>query len=168
MNKNDTVLSNLIQLDITKLKDEELNKTAQTVAKMLNINGLRRKINTALLQIIEMSNTIVDNNKKLEIIKKLLQGQKTIEQHTRNFRRKNTIKTETKDIKNFITVTTETLTAIKNYIPKKEQPKKTEPKELKTVKDLGETTPSATTPKAEEKANKPTTKATTLTKTTKK
>jgi len=47
MNKNDIVLSNLVQLDITKLKDEELNKTAQTIAKTLNINGLRRNINTA-------------------------------------------------------------------------------------------------------------------------
>ncbi len=168
MNKNDTVLSNLVQLDITKLKDEELTKTAQTIAKTLNINGLRRNINTALFQIIEMSNTIVDNNKKLEIVRKLLIGQRTIEQHTRNFRRKNTIKTETKDIKNFITTTVETLTAIKNYIPKKEQAKKTEPKELKTVKEIGETTQSATTPKAEEKANKPTTKATASTKTTKK
>ena len=163
MNKNDIVLSNLVQLDITKLKDEELNKTAQTIAKTLNINGLRRNINTALFQIIEMSATIVDNNKKLEIIKKLLQEQKTIEQHTRNFKRKNTIKTETKDIKNFITTTVETLTAIKNYIPKKEQPKKAEPKELKTVKEIGETTPVA-----DVKANKTTTKAITPTKTTKK
>lgn len=165
MNKNDTVLSNLIQLDITKLKDEELNKTAQTVAKMLNVNGLRRNVNTALFQIIEMSNTIVDNNKKLEIIKKLLQGQKTIEQHTKNFRRKNITKTETKDIKDFITITVETLTGIKNYIPKKEQPKKTELKELKTVKELGETTEL---PVAKVTENKPTTKATTPTKTTKK
>lgn len=163
MNKNDLVLSNLVQLDISKLDEKELNKTAQTIAKTLNINGLRRNINTALFQIIEMSNTIVDNNKKLELVKKLLQSQKVIETNVRNFRRKSIIATEPKDIKNFITTTVETLTAIKNYIPKKEQPKKAEPKELKTVKEIGETTPVA-----EVKANKTTTKATTPTKTTKK
>lgn len=162
MNKNDLVLSNLVQLDISKLDEKELNKTAQTIAKTLNINGLRRNINTALFQIIEMSNTIVDNNKKLELVKKLLQSQKVIETNVRNFRRKSIIATEPKDIKNFITTTVETLTAIKNYIPQKEQPKKAEPKELKTVKEIGETTPpataSATASATGEKTNKTTTK----------
>lgn len=115
-----------------------------------------------------MSDTIVDNNKKLELVKKLLQGQKVIETNVRNFKRKSIIATEPKDIKNFITTTVETLTAIKNYIPKKEQPKKAEPKELKTVKEIGETTPSATTSATGEKANKTTTKAKTPTKTAKK
>lgn len=158
MNKNDLVLSNLVQLDISKLDEKELNKTAQTIAKTLNINGLRRNINTALFQIIEMSNTIVDNNKKLELVKKLLQSQKVIETNVRNFRRKSIIATEPKDIKNFITTTVETLTAIKNYIPQKEQPKKAEPKELKTVKEIGETTPPATASATGEKTNKTTTK----------
>lgn len=115
-----------------------------------------------------MSDTIVDNNKKLELVKKLLQGQKVIESNVRNFRRKSIVAAEPKDIKNFITITVETLTAIKNYIPKKEQPKKAEPKELKTVKEIGETTPPATTSATGEKANKITTKTTTPTKIAKK
>lgn len=43
MNKNDVVLSNLVQLDITKLKDEELNKTAQNISRTLNINRIEKK-----------------------------------------------------------------------------------------------------------------------------
>ena len=73
--------------------------------------------------------------------------------------------TDKKDKITFITTTAEILTAISKYQP---QPKKAKTKELKTVKELGETTePKATTPVAEEKANKPTTTATTKTATKK-
>lgn len=161
--KNNLILTKLKETDITKLKDDELNKTAKEVANTININGLRRHINYSLFQITTDEN--IDNNKKLELVKSLLEGQKLIEVNVRNFRRKSIIATDKKDIITFITTTAEILTAISKYQP---QPKKAKTKELKTVKEIGETTSTATTPKAEEKANKPTTKATTPTKTTKK
>lgn len=161
--KNNSILTKLKETDITKLKDDELNKTAKEVANTININGLRRHINYSLFQITTDEN--IDNNKKLELVKSLLEGQKLIEVNVRNFRRKSIIATDKKDIITFITTTAEILTAISKYQP---QPKKAKTKELKTVKEIGETTSTATTPKAEEKANKPTTKATTPTKTTKK
>lgn len=161
--KNNSILTKLKETDITKLKDDELNKTAKEIANTININGLRRNINYSLFQIT--TDESIDNNKKLDIIKSLLQGQKLIEVNVRNFRRKSIIATDKKDIITFITTTAEVLTAISKYQP---QPKKAKTKELKTVKEIGEITSTATTPKAEEKANKPTTKATTPTKTTKK
>lgn len=156
--KNNLILTKLKETDITKLKDDELTKTAKEIANTININGLRRHINYSLFQIT--TDEAIDNNKKLDIIKSLLQGQKLIEVNVRNFRRKSIIATDKKDIITFITTTAETLTAISKYQP---QPKKAKTKELKTVKELGETTK----PVAEEKANKPTTTATTKTATTK-
>jgi hypothetical protein len=159
--KNNSILTKLKETDITKLKDDELNKTAKEIANTININGLRRHINYSLFQIT--TDESIDNNKKLDIIKSLLQGQKLIEVNVRNFRRKSIMATDKKDIITFITTTAEILTAISKY-----QPKKAKTKELKTVKELGETTePKATTPVAEEKANKPTTTATTKTATKK-
>ena len=161
--KNNLILTKLKETDITKLKDDELNKTAKEIANTININGLRRHINYSLFQIT--TDESIDNNKKLDIIKNLLQGQKLIEVNVRNFRRKSIMATDKKDIITFITTTAEILTAISKYQP---QPKKAKTKELKTVKELGETTePKATTPVAEEKANKPTTTATTKTATKK-
>ena len=156
--KNNLILTKLKETDITKLKDDELNKTAKEIANTININGLRRHINYSLFQIT--TDESIDNNKKLDIIKSLLQGQKLIEVNVRNFRRKSIMATDKKDIITFITTTAEILTAISKYQP---QPKKAKTKELKTVKELGETTK----PVAEEKANKPTTTATTKTATKK-
>lgn len=159
--KNNLILTKLKETDVTKLKDDELNKTAKEIANTININGLRRHINYSLFQIT--TDESIDNNKKLNRIKSLLEGQKLIEVNVRNFKRKSIIATEKKDIITFITTTAETLTAISKYQP---QPKKAKTKELKTVKEIGEITSKATTPVAEEKANKPTTKV--IAKTTKK
>lgn len=162
--KNNLILTKLKETDITKLKDDELNKTAKEIANTININGLRRHINYSLFQITTDEN--IDNNKKLELVKSLLQGQKLIEVNVRNFRRKSIIATDKKDIITFITTTAEVLTAISKYQP---QPKKAKTKELKTVKEIGETTtPKETKPVAKVTENKTTTKATTPTKTTKK
>ena len=163
--KNKLILTKLKETDITKLKDDELNKTAKEIANTININGLRRHINYSLFQIT--TDESIDNNKKLDIIKSLLAGQKLIEVNVRNFRRKSIIATDKKDIITFITTTAEVLTAISKYQP---QPKKAKTKELKTVKEIGETTSTATTqpPVAKVTENKTTTKATTPTKTTKK
>ncbi len=150
--KNNLILTKLKETDITKLKDDELNKTAKEIANTININGLRRHINYSLFQIT--TDESIDNNKKLDIIKSLLQGQKLIEVNVRNFRRKSIIATDKKDIITFITTTAETLTAINKYQP---QPKKAKTKELKTVKELGETTK----PVAKVTENKTTTPATT-------
>lgn len=158
--KNNSILTKLKETDITKLKDEELTKTAKEIANTININGLRRHINYSLFQIT--TDESIDNNKKLDTIKSLLKGQKLIEANVRNFRRKSIIATEPKDIKNFITTTAEILTTINKYQPKKAQPKKAETKELKTVKEIGETTPKATTV-VTEKATKTSTSATTKT-----
>ena len=160
--KNNLILTKLKETDITKLKDDELTKTAKEIANTININGLRRHINYSLFQIT--TDGSIDNNKKLDIIKSLLAGQKLIEINVRNFRRKSIIATDKKDIITFITTTAETLTAINKYQP---QPKKAKTKELKTVKELGETIPPATTSATGEKANKPTTTATTKTATKK-
>lgn len=162
--KNNLILTKLKETDITKLKDDELNKTAKEIANTININGLRRHINYSLFQIT--TDESIDNNKKLDIIKSLLAGQKLIEINVRNFRRKSIIATDKKDIITFITTTAEVLTAISKYQP---QPKKAKTKELKTVKEIGETTtPKETKPVAKVTENKTTTKATTPTKTTKK
>ena len=154
--KNNLILTKLKETDITKLKDDELAKTAKEIANNININGLHRHINYSLFQIT--TDESIDNNKKLDIIKSLLKGQKLIEVNVRNFKRKSIIATEPKDIKNFITTTVETLTAINQYQPKKAQPKKAETKELKTVKEIGEIKPAAKV-----KATKTPTSATTKT-----
>lgn len=152
--KNNLILTKLKETDITKLKDDELNKTAKEIANTININGLRRHINYSLFQITTDEN--IDNNKKLELVKSLLEGQKLIEVNVRNFRRKSIIATDKKDIITFITTTAEILTAISKYQP---QPKKAKTKELKTVKELGETTtPKETKPVAKVTENKTTTK----------
>ena len=49
--KNNLILTKLKETDITKLKDDELNKTAKEIANTININGLRRHINYSLFQI---------------------------------------------------------------------------------------------------------------------
>ena len=94
--KNNLILTKLKETDITKLKDDELNKTAKEIANTININGLRRHINYSLFQIT--TDESIDNNKKLDIIKNLLQGQKLIEVNVRNFRRKSIMATDKKDI----------------------------------------------------------------------
>ena len=128
--KNNLILTKLKEIDITKLTEDELTKTAKEIATTININGLRRHINYALFQITTDEST--DNNKKLDIIKSLLQGQKIIDANVRNFKRKTTmVATDKKDIITFITTTVETLTAISKYQP---QPKKAKTEDVKEVK----------------------------------
>ena len=111
--KNDSILTILEGIDVTKLKDEELNKTAQNIATTININGLRRHINSTLMIVVETE--AKDNNQKLELVKKLLNNQKTIEKNVRNFKRKSTIAIDKTDNITFITVTKDILTTIQKY-----------------------------------------------------
>ncbi len=138
-NKNNILFKTLVGLDINKLKDDELIKISKNISKDININGLRRHVNYSLFQIVV--DETIDNNKKLEIIKNLLQNQKTIETNVRNFRRKSITPTDVKDVVIFIKTTTELLKTIQKYeIPKEEK----KPKETKESKG---TTKSATTTK---------------------
>ena len=139
-NKNHTLLTTLAELDINKLKDDELIKVSKNISKNINVNGLRRNINTTLIQIIETTDTSMDNNKKIEFIKKLLNGQKTIETNVRNFRRKSITPTDVKDVVIFIKTTKELLNTIHQYQVPKEEKKPKETKENKTT-----TKPTTTT-----------------------
>lgn len=137
-NKNNTLLNTLVELDITKLKDDELKKVSKNISKNINVNGLRRNINMTLIQIIETTDTSMDNNKKIEFIKKLLNGQKIIETNVRNFRRKSALPIDTKDITTFIKTTTEVLKTIQQYQPLKEEKMS---KELKDIEQKKPTSP---------------------------
>lgn len=120
--KNDSILNTLKELDVTKLNETELNKTAQKVATTININGLRRHINSTLMLVVESKNK--DDKQKLELIKTLLNGQKLMEKNVRNFKRKTAIApTNKNDISNFITTTAEILTILNQYKPTKEEKK---------------------------------------------
>lgn len=132
-NKNNLLFNTLVELDINKLKDDELKKVSKNIAKNINVNGLRRNINTTLIQILEITDTSMDNNKKIEFIKNLLKGQKTIETNVRNFRRKSSLPADTKDITTFIKTTIEVLKTIQQYEIPKEEKKPTETKENKTT-----------------------------------
>ena len=138
-NKNNLLFNTLVELDINKLKDDELKKVSKYIAKNINVNGLRRNINITLIQIIETTDTSMDNNKKIEFIKKLLNGQKLIETNVRNFRRKSSLPTDTKAIITFIKTTTEILKTIQQYQPLKEE------KKLKEVKDIEQKKPTPPT-----------------------
>ncbi len=138
-NKNNILFNTLVGLDINKLKDDELIKISKNISKDININGLRRHVNYSLFQIVV--DETIDNNKKLEIIKNLLQNQKTIETNVRNFRRKSITPTDVKDVVIFIKTTTELLKTIQKYEIPKEEKKPKETKENKT------TTKSTTTTK---------------------
>lgn len=135
-NKNNTLLTTLIELDINKLKDDELIKVSKNISKNINVNGLRRNINTTLIQILETTDTSMDNNKKIEFIKKLLKGQKTIETNVRNFRRKSSLPKDVKDVTLFIKTTTEVLKTIQQYQPLKEEKKLKETKEVEAKKPI--------------------------------
>lgn len=135
-NKNNTLLTTLTELDINKLKDDELIKVSKNISKNINVNGLRRNINTTLIQILETTDTSMDNNKKIEFIKKLLKGQKTIETNVRNFRRKSSLPTDVKDVTLFIKTTTEVLKTIQQYQPVKEEKKLKETKEVETKQPI--------------------------------
>ena len=130
-NKNDILFNTLVGLDINKLKDDELIKISKNISKDININGLRRHVNYSLFQIVVDEN--IDNNKKLEIIKDLLQNQKTIETNVRNFRRKSISPTDVKDVVIFIKTTTELLKTIHQYQTPNEENKPKETKENKVV-----------------------------------
>lgn len=138
-NKNNTLLTTLIELDINKLKDDELIKVSKNISKNINVNGLRRNINTTLIQILETTDTSMDNNQKIEFIKKLLKGQKTIETNVRNFRRKSSLPKDVKDVTLFIKTTTEILKAIQQYQPLKEEKKLKETKAVETKKPIPST-----------------------------
>lgn len=135
-NKNNTLLTTLIELDINKLKDDELIKVSKNISKNINVNGLRRNINTTLIRILETTDTSMDNNKKIEFIKKLLKGQKTIETNVRNFRRKSSLPKDVKDVTLFIKTTTEVLKTIQQYQPLKEEKKLKETKEVEAKKPI--------------------------------
>lgn len=141
-NKNDILFNTLVGLDINKLKDDELIKISKNISKDININGLRRHVNYSLFQIVV--DETIDNNKKLEIIKNLLQNQKNIESNVRNFRRKSITPTDVKDVVVFIKTTKELLNTIHQYQTPKEE-KKT--KEIKKVEQKKSTTPTKTTKK---------------------
>lgn len=130
-NKNDILFNTLVGLDINKLKDDELIKISKNISKDININGLRRHVNYSLFQIVV--NETLDNNKKLEIIKDLLQNQKTIESNVRNFRRKSITPTDVKDVVIFIKTTKELLNTIHQYQTPNEENKPKETKENKVV-----------------------------------
>ena len=112
-NKNNLVLTTLQKANISNLKEEEIIKLANSIANNININGLRRHINSTLIVVIEDKTT--DNNQKLELIKKLLYNQKEIERNVRNLKRKTAIVMEKQDIKNFLVITTEILTIIQQH-----------------------------------------------------
>lgn len=141
-NKNNLLFNTLVELDVNKLKDDELKKVSKNIAKNINVNGLRRNINITLIQIIETTDTSMDNNKKIEFIKKLLNGQKLIETNVRNFRRKSSLPTDTKDIITFIKITTEILKTIQQYQPLKEEKKS---KEVKDIEQKKSTPPTKVT-----------------------
>ena len=102
--RNYSILTTLKEIDVTKLKDEELTKTAQKVANTININGLRRHVNSTLMVVVEVKTN--DNNQKIELIKTLLDNQKIIERNVRNFKRKTAIvPTDKKELSTFITTT---------------------------------------------------------------
>lgn len=142
-NKTNILFKTLVGLDINKLKDDELIKISKNISKDININGLRRHVNYSLFQIVV--DETIDNNKKLEIIKNLLQNQKTIETNVRNFRRKSITPTDVKDVVIFIKTTTELLTTIQKYEIPKEEKKPKETKENKTT--TKSTTPTKKTTK---------------------
>lgn len=142
-NKNNILFNTLVGLDINKLKDDELIKISKNISKDININGLRRHVNYSLFQIVV--DETIDNNKKLEIIKNLLQNQKTIETNVRNFRRKSITPTDVKDVVIFIKTTTELLKTIQKYEIPKEEKKPKETKENKTTTKT--TTPTKKTTK---------------------
>lgn len=142
-NKNNILFNTLVGLDINKLKDDELIKISKNISKDININGLRRHVNYSLFQIVV--DETLDNNKKLEIIKNLLQNQKTIETNVRNFRRKSITPTDVKDVVIFIKTTTELLKTIQKYEIPKEEKKPKETKENKTTTKT--TTPTKKTTK---------------------
>ncbi len=146
-NKNNTLLTTLTELDINKLKDDELIKVSKNISKNINVNGLRRNINTTLIQIIEITNTTMDNNKKIELIKNLLNGQKAIESNVRNFRRKSSLPTNEKDVTLFIKTTTEVLKTIQQYQPLKEEKKLTETKKVEPKKPIPPTKATKNTKK---------------------
>lgn len=135
-NKNDTLLITLTEIkDLSKLTDDEQLKLATQIAKNININGLRRHINYTLMMITgatgTKANTTMNDNQKLELIKKLLTSQRIVETNVRSLKRKIQVAIPKNDIVTFISSTTEVLKTIKEY--QKENEKQNE-KQLKEDK----------------------------------
>lgn len=120
-NKNNLVLSTLQEVDITKLKEEEVIKLANSIANNININGLRRHINSTLIVVIE--DKTKNNNQKLEIMQKLLINQKVVDKNVRNLKRKKSNIIDLKEAATFIKTTEETLELINQYQAVKEDKK---------------------------------------------
>lgn len=120
-NKNNLVLTTLQKANISNLKEEEIIKLANSIANNININGLRRHINSILIVVIE--DKIKNNNQKLEIIQKILTNQKVIEKNVRNLKRKKSNIIDLNEATLFIKTTEETLKLINKYQVVKEENK---------------------------------------------
>lgn len=120
-NKNNLVLTTLQKASISNLKEEEVIKLANNIANNININGLRRHINSTLIVVIEDKTT--NNNQKLEIIQKILTNQKVIEKNVRNLKRKKSNIIDLNEATLFIKTTEETLKLINKYQVVKEENK---------------------------------------------
>lgn len=120
-NKNNLVLTTLQKANISNLKEEEIIKLANSIANNININGLRRHINSTLIVVIE--DKIKNNNQKLEIIQKILTNQKVIEKNVRNLKRKKSNIIDLNETTLFIKTTGETLQLINKYQVVKEENK---------------------------------------------
>lgn len=120
-NKNNLALTTLQKANISNLKEEEIIKLANSIANNININGLRRHINSTLIVVIE--DKIKNNNQKLEIIQKILTNQKVIEKNVRNLKRKKSNIIDLNEATLFIKTTEETLKLINKYQVVKEENK---------------------------------------------
>lgn len=120
-NKNNLVLTTLQKASISNLKEEEVIKLANNIANNININGLRRHINSILIVVIE--DKTKNNNQKLEIIQKILTNQKVIEKNVRNLKRKKSNIIDLNEATLFIKTTEETLKLINKYQTVKEENK---------------------------------------------
>lgn len=120
-NKNNLVLTTLQKASISNLKEEEVIKLANNIANNININGLRRHINSILIVVIE--DKTKNNNQKLEIIQKILTNQKVIEKNVRNLKRKKSNIIDLNEATLFIKTTEETLKLINKYQIVKEENK---------------------------------------------
>lgn len=120
-NKNNLVLTTLQKANISNLKEEEIIKLANSIANNININGLRRHINSTLIVVIE--DKTKNNNQKLEIIQKILTNQKVIEKNVRNLKRKKSNIIDLNEATLFIKTTGETLQLINKYQVVKEENK---------------------------------------------
>ena len=127
--KNDNLLVTLTDIkELNSLKEEQISRTAESIAENINLNGLKRAICNSCFTLSSIkadSKTVtMDNQERLLLINKLIYSQNNISANVRSFWKNRKSKKTKEELLNFIQDTIETLKTVKKYQPVKKEENK--------------------------------------------